>query len=215
MGAGERLWLELRPVLWFFVALLGTSAAALVYLRLGGGASPGLLLVETVADAVIVLAFVATEWRSVGPALARFGFRGPDALLPGLVLLGLALFFAVYFRGVDLLGLDEPELIPLFREHGWSLVWAFVLVSAAPAVFEELGFRGFVQGRLERILGPTAALLTQAALFSVIHLSVFILVSHFVMGVALGFLRRRTGSLYPGMIVHAAWNAGVLMLELV
>jgi len=37
--------------------------------------------------------------------------------------------------------------------------------------------------------------------------------SHFLMGLCFGYLRTRSRSLYPGMLLHAAWNAFVLMAE--
>jgi membrane protease YdiL (CAAX protease family) len=43
---------------------------------------------------------------------------------------------------------------------------------------------------------------------------VVIFPSHFFIGLVLGLLRRWTGSLYPGIAVHAAWNARVIWLEL-
>lgn len=38
--------------------------------------------------------------------------------------------------------------------------------------------------------------------------------SHFLLGLWFGWLRLRTGSLYPGMLAPALWNAGVLAREL-
>lgn len=40
-----------------------------------------------------------------------------------------------------------------------------------------------------------------------------VLPSHFLMGLALGWLRLRTASLVPSMLVHAAWNLTVLLQE--
>jgi membrane protease YdiL (CAAX protease family) len=34
------------------------------------------------------------------------------------------------------------------------------------------------------------------------------------MGLLFGVLRRRTGSLYPGMLVHAGWNTTIIWAEL-
>jgi membrane protease YdiL (CAAX protease family) len=68
--------------------------------------------------------------------------------------------------------------------------------------------------RLARALSPDEVLLVQAALFSFLHFGVVIFLSHFVIGLVLGVLRRWTGSLYPGMAVHAAWNGVIVALEL-
>jgi membrane protease YdiL (CAAX protease family) len=46
------------------------------------------------------------------------------------------------------------------------------------------------------------------------HLNPVIFPTHFVMGLIFGWLRMRTGSLLPGMILHASWNAAIILLEL-
>jgi uncharacterized protein len=56
--------------------------------------------------------------------------------------------------------------------------------------------------------------LLQAVLFSLLHLGLAIFPSHFVIGLVLGLLRRRTRSLYPGMAVHMTWNAAVVWADL-
>jgi len=87
------------------------------------------------------------------------------------------------------------------------------LVSAMPAVFEELAFRGVIQTALESVLDRREAWLIQGALFSVLHLTPLSFPSHFLMGLCFGYLRTRSRSLYPGMLLHATWNALVLMAE--
>ena len=94
-------------------------------------------------------------------------------------------------------------------------MWLIVVLSCVVApIFEELCFRGYILGKLTRALGPTDALVIQAALFSVLHLAPIIFVSHFLMGLAFGYLARAAKSLYPPMALHAAWNSLVILSEL-
>ena len=90
----------------------------------------------------------------------------------------------------------------------------FLGVSVMPAVFEELAFRGVIQSSLEHVFTGVEAWLIQGALFSVLHLFPIMFPSHFLMGLWLGWLRRRSGSVYPGMLMHGLWNALVLAHEL-
>ena len=83
-----------------------------------------------------------------------------------------------------------------------------------PAIFEEVIFRGVIWAKLERVGKSGEVLVIQAALFSVLHMLPTIFISHFVLGLALGWLRRKTGSLVPGIFAHAALNATVLVEEL-
>jgi membrane protease YdiL (CAAX protease family) len=71
-----------------------------------------------------------------------------------------------------------------------------------------------IQTRLAGVLTQTEAWIVQAALFSVLHLSPLIFVTHFGMGLMLGWLRDWSKSIYPGMLLHAAWNAVVVVDEL-
>lgn len=60
---------------------------------------------------------------------------------------------------------------------------------------------------MERTVDAREAWLIPAALFSLLHLSPIVFPSHFVMGLVFGYVRLRTRSLYPGMLLHASRNA--------
>jgi membrane protease YdiL (CAAX protease family) len=141
------------------------------------------------------------------------GWRGAGAAVVGFAV--LLVFGAVYFPAVEALGFPLVRLTAPFVRAGWEPWSIYALISVAPAVVEELAFRGYVMGRLKRLLTPTEVLLVQAALFAVLHFGVIIFPSHFFIGVVLGLVRQRTGSLYPSMAVHAVWNAQVIWSELV
>ena len=72
---------------------------------------------------------------------------------------------------------------------------------------EELVFRGIIQTRLLRAMPPWTAVVLQAALFGIIHGTPIQIVYALLLGLALGFLRSRTGSILPGFAAHAAFNA--------
>ena len=54
---------------------------------------------------------------------------------------------------------------------------------------------------------PWTAVVLQAALFAIIHGTPIQIVYALLLGLALGFLRSRTGSILPGLAAHAAFNA--------
>lgn len=103
--------------------------------------------------------------------------------------------------------------LPFTKAH-WPVWSIFALISVEPGIVEEIAFRGIIQTKLAEILSTREALLLQAALFSVLHLSPAIFVSHFVMGLLLGWVRLRSRHIYYGMILHAAWNAICVLKEL-
>jgi membrane protease YdiL (CAAX protease family) len=86
-------------------------------------------------------------------------------------------------------------------------------IAIFPATCEEILFRGTVLPSLIRPLGATGAVLTSAVMFGLIHLDPVADVSAFtripfaiLVGVGLGVLRIRTGSLIPPILAHGIMN---------
>jgi len=208
----QHAWREVRGVAWLFLVLVAMVVTAFVAEKLAvPETTVDLVLAGAVALVSLVLA--ASAWRDIAPLLATAGgLRGLFAAILGFgALLG---FWALYFPICKWLGFPLVRATDAHVAAGWPSWVSYLLVSVAPAVTEELMFRGYVMGRLSRMLTPNEVLLVQAALFSVLHFGIVIFPSHFVIGVALGLVRRLTGSLYPGMAVHAAWNGRLVWLEL-
>jgi membrane protease YdiL (CAAX protease family) len=91
-------------------------------------------------------------------------------------------------------------------EYGHYLAFAIVAVSVVAPIVEETFFRGFVYGWMRRHLNvPTAAVLS-GCFFALVHFQPVIFVPLAVLGVGLALLYEYSGSLLPGMIVHALFN---------
>ena len=117
----------------------------------------------------------------------------------------------VFLRALGLA--DEPPLPEVLREFaerpGGAAALAVLIVGAAP-VWEEVIFRGWMQRPLERRLGPGWAIGITAVVFALAHLQADGLPIRLVGGAALGWAVWATRSLWVGVALHAAWNAGVL-----
>lgn len=208
----EEQWGELQWVGWVFGLLLATSFVFGIALR--SDHSPWPVVMLSAADAAIVLVAVGLRYQKL-LFLFKFhpiGLRGLAALIAiAIVFVGAA---GAYFWVLERLGVPILSSGATFTRAGWPLWSLFLLISVVPAVFEELAFRGVIQSSLERVLNTRDAWLIQAALFSVIHLSPLMFPSHFLMGLCFGYMRRRSRSIYPGMLLHAGWNALVLINDL-
>lgn len=93
-------------------------------------------------------------------------------------------------------------------------------IAVAPAVFEELLFRGVVLPALLRALGNWGAIFGSALLFGLIHLDLvnpgglfYRVPFAFAVGLGLGLLRVRTGSLLPSILAHALLNTITFVAE--
>lgn len=94
----------------------------------------------------------------------------------------------------------------------------FLLVSAvAPAIFEEIFFRGAIQQLLiEWTMKPHAAIIISAFIFSLLHIDPFGFVARFILGIGLGYLFWWSGSLRLSIAAHFVFNAfGIINLYFV
>ena len=153
------------------------------------------------------------------------GFKHRDVLRPVLRNPGIThpLFLPGLLMGAALIGLN-------FLYHGWlrqfltgnnsqdkafgeglPLAAGFFLLCLIPAVTEEIGFRGLMQTILLRALPPRRAIFLSSVLFAAAHFSILSFPYLFLFGVLCGWLLHRTGSVYPGIIIHAAHNFVVIL----
>lgn len=110
----------------------------------------------------------------------------------------------------------EAARAELTRWQGVSPVLILVALGVAPAVFEELLFRGYVFGALRNALRPATAIVCSGLLFGAFHVVTNVLaVERFLpsafLGIVLGWVCWRSGSVFPGMLLHACHN-GLLLL---
>jgi membrane protease YdiL (CAAX protease family) len=99
-----------------------------------------------------------------------------------------------------------------------------VMTSSVAAFFEELGFRGLIQGSLERRYGSARSIGITGVLFYLAHfghgwtrgdlVTVLAVAVPFIIGSALlGALASVTGSLGPSMVAHALSDMVLLAVE--
>jgi membrane protease YdiL (CAAX protease family) len=98
--------------------------------------------------------------------------------------------------------------------HAGAFAANFVLFAVIAPFVEELTFRGSGQSLL-RFLGRAPSILLVGVAFGVAHGLVEALLVLVPFGIALAWLRDRTGSVFPGMLVHALFNGTALALIVV
>ena len=103
----------------------------------------------------------------------------------------------------------EQGLTPTHWESAHAAPFAanvLLFVVLAPFV-EELLFRGVGQSLLTQAAGVAPAVVVVGVMFGAWHGLLVALLVLIPFGWALAYLRARTDSVYPGMVVHAAFNA--------
>jgi membrane protease YdiL (CAAX protease family) len=85
-----------------------------------------------------------------------------------------------------------------------------IVVLLGPVV-EEIVVRGVVLGALRQRLGRWAAIAVSAAMFAVLHASVWSMAPLMFLGLALGRLAVDRRSLWPAIGLHVLYNAAVIV----
>lgn len=164
-------------------------------------------------------AYVRVPWASA------FGLKSPPIMMfIAASLAGLSLWPFAYEVEVLLIAPSRlhflVELVKPLKEELDRTPFAVKLFALAlcPAVCEELFFRGFLLKAFGSTMRPGAAIVLTAALFGLFHVLVrdALLLERFpptaMLGLVLGWLAYRSGSLWPGVWMHALHNTAVLAL---
>ncbi len=197
-------------------ALLVTALIALAYVgRLTGGRPPKDVLYqyETAASGAlgyglmlgIVLAICAGA-----PTRALLGLRRPSSwkLAAGLAFVVLIAMVIVALSLERVLhGGEEQGLAPTSWQPSRlpALLLNALIVAAVAPIVEELVFRGLGYTLLERF-GAAIAIPVVGVTFGLSHGLVNALPVLATFGIGLAYLRSRTGSVYPPIILHATFN---------
>lgn len=101
-------------------------------------------------------------------------------------------------------GIDPITQLPPTEETAVIAV-GFILTCIVAPLFEELFYRGVILSLLKGY-GKGAAIIVSAFLFAIGHNSITIFVSPFVIGLFLGYVTIKCGSIYPAVLIHFIFN---------
>ncbi len=102
-----------------------------------------------------------------------------------------------------------------FNSEGYpSLIFAFLSIAVFVPIMEELMFRGFVLDLASEVYSKWTAILISAILFALIHpLYILTVLNAFWAGLIYGYVRIKTNSLWPSILLHSAWNAHIVIIQ--
>ena len=83
-----------------------------------------------------------------------------------------------------------------------ELLFVVLVVAAVPAAAEEFLFRGLVQRSFEQKLGSSKSLVLTSIVFGIYHLNPFSIIPLICLGMYLGFLVNRSGSIWVSVAAH-------------
>lgn len=172
----------------------------------------GLLITTTVATGVVtIVLFLVARWAEVSPNWIR---TRPWMVLTWSVIAALgALIPSAWLQE------QMPEL-PNWVENEFDMIlsnrWGYLAIGLLAPLSEEIVLRGAVlrsllskpllAGRSERVNAWTAIVIS-AVFFALVHMNPAQMPHAFVIGLLLGWMYWRTGSILPGVAYHWANNS--------
>jgi membrane protease YdiL (CAAX protease family) len=220
-GAAEQLKEAARPIpwrlreVWLAAALPGALLVILSMIVLAAGDILNWSPAELGASSILFgPSLVLVGWllfvRGTGLGRKDLGFRafglGGSLFVP--MLLVVDFIFVLAYTGL----LDMYGLLPVTKPTETLPLAVTNTVVVAP-LCEEVFYRAVLFAGLRHYYGPRKAALLSAAIFSFYHLDPLFFVPHFISGVVLAALLDATGSIWPSILLHAAWNTWIVLGE--
>jgi uncharacterized protein len=179
---------------------------------LSDGASALVQLATALGFLLVPFAIAAGKGATVREAAAQLGVRrfSPSAFKWMLAAVGAYLLFAALYAAI----FGSPHQEDIAESFGAVPVQILLIAIAAP-ISEEVCFRGFLFGGLrERFPRVIAALIT-GVIFGGLHattgISAVPILAAF--GFILALLYEKTGSIWPGILLHMLNNSIALLAQ--
>ena len=144
-------------------------------------------------------------WRALG--FRSFNVRNGLILAAVIVLVSLLIGFLwdmlLTSLGIAPLSAVPPEL----TQTGLGLAIIAVLAVAVAPIAEEVFFRGFIFAGISKRFGYAWGIVLSALLFSIAHMQLGAFLPIFILGLLLTWLYVKTGSIWPCIFTHFAYNS--------
>lgn len=171
----------------------------------------GMILAPVLLMATVLTTSLRTSLRIRMPHWTTL----PLAVLLGLTLHPMYVMLAQFISYTYPVSDQAAAAMKPFADQISSAPWLTVvfLMAFVPAICEELAFRGFIFGGLVRNQGRLRAVAVTALMFGISHGVLQQSIAATIMGLMLGWIALRTGSVLPGILIHFTNNALSVSME--
>ena len=191
-------------------AVAGVIVPAIWKLATGSAdvTTPMVITTTVVFSVVTIAVFLGARWIEVSPRWLR---TRPWSVLLWSVTAAMGLLVpSMWFQE------KMPEL-PNLVESQFDMIlsnrWGYLAIGLLAPFAEEVVFRGAVlRSLLDTRLAPWTAIMLSALLFAVGHLNPIQMPHAFIIGMLLGWMYWRTGSILPSMAYHWANNSAAYVI---
>jgi len=203
---------HVMPMFWTYVAVV-VGTAVLCYLLFQGNRPVITIILQTITLFVTTCIYAAVHWPSLAVQLKHSGLFRPEIWLGVLALVPLLAINYIYHSWLMRdLGVEESSRLSELYSMGMGRPFMIIVVCLFPALLEETAFRGLIQHWLQTAVSPVRALVLASALFAAMHFSILSAPYIFILGLLLGWVKLKTRSLYPPILIHFLHNLVVIEL---
>ncbi len=198
--------------LLLFSELIGTICSEVIG---RGGDDPISLLVIILSALVVVWTVFWLIFRKTNFTWASIGYSKPSRpwakkwfvsvvtyVLISTALVALASWLLPHFNS------NQAQDVGLSGSYSLGLkIIGFVSLVILTPIFEETMFRGVLFKGLRRSMSFYPALIVTSLLFALAHGQLNVAIDTFALGLLLGYLTEKTGSIVPSILLHALKNS--------
>lgn len=201
MYAGAGIWAGIK----------GEGYQATLQAASTGGNAILTALVSAFSSVITLVIFLKTKWT---PLTRGYLLSKPWGTLLWVALFSLGTIIPLSFL-YEQLGIEMDENTQQIITSMMKEPWGYVAVGILAPLAEEVVFRGAILRTLLGIMSKKnhwVAILISAAIFGVVHANLAQFVNALLMGLLLGWMYYRTGSLVPGILLHWVNNTMAYVL---
>jgi membrane protease YdiL (CAAX protease family)/uncharacterized RDD family membrane protein YckC len=180
------------------------------------GSSAGNIIVQTIQVIALVgvplaVALQSLDGQTLRGALRSLGVREFKPSAFGWMGVAVVVYLLIAGIFAALLQPEQDDIAPQFG----GVFFQILLIVVAASISEEICFRGFLFGGLRTKLPAIAAALASGAVFGLLHAPTGIeaVPQLIALGAILSLLYDKTGSIVPGVILHALNNSVALLVS--
>ena len=158
-------------------------------------------LVSAFSSVITLIIFLKTKWT---PLTRGYLLSKPWGTLLWVALFSLGTIIPLSFL-YEQLGIEMDENTQQIFTSLMKEPWGYVAIGILAPLAEEVVFRGAILRTLLGIMSKKnhwVAIMISAAIFGIVHANLAQFINALLMGLLLGWMYYRTGSLVPGILLH-------------
>lgn len=201
MYAGAGIWAGIK----------GEGYQATLQSASTGGNAILTALVQVFSSVITLIIFLKTKWTLL---TRSYLLSKPWDTLLWVALFSLGTIIPLSFL-YEQLGIEMDENTQQIFTSLMKEPWGYVAIGILAPLAEEVVFRGAILRTLLGIMSKKnhwVAIMISAAIFGVVHANLAQFINALLMGLLLGWMYYRTGSLVPGILLHWVNNTMAYVL---